>query len=526
MRGVQLLLILILFAVLLSACAPCGPARECPVTTDVVPAPMAPPTPGEGPWNMTLFHLNDQHAMFEAEPATWRDDRALVGGFVALKFHLDEQRAQATASLTLDAGDFMTGHPVCEIEMHGVLGGGLMDMINLLGIDAGVIGNHEFDLGRENARRLVAHANHPRMALDLRNERGDLEFPAEPIIFERGGLDVGVLGVTCAGLMDVCADSRVEGLVLDDQETVARRWIERLDPATDLIVMITHNGVAADTTLARKLVGSGVDVIVGGHSHTRLRSPLLIGDILVVQAGSRTTDLGRLDVWVENDRVVSYDGQLITTMAADRKGPSQLEALVDSFALRIEQEFGQQIGHLTTDWLRSGQGESNVGNWICDRLVEAAGADVALLNSGTLRKNFSAGPLTRLDIHQLMPFSNLLETFEIDGAGLERICLANARGAESGHHGILQVGGLRYTSTVVDGQVEMVEVLVGGQPLDHSRVYRVACPDYVVMKADLYLDMDKPETHSTGVTITDAIIAAVESTGDIVAQKDGRIARN
>ncbi len=515
MRGVFVLLILV--AALLTACAPTG-------GTTAVKS-IAPPAHGTGPWNMTIFHLNDQHAAFEAEPASWRDDHALVGGIVAVKSHLDEQRALSTASITLDAGDFMTGHPICDIEVGGVLGGGLMDMFNQLGLDAGVIGNHEFDLGRDNARRLAARANHPLMALDLRNENGELEFPAEPIILKRGDLDVGILGVTCAGLMDVCADSRVEGLVLDDQEDVARHWIKKLDPKTDLLVMITHNGVQGDTTLARKLVGSGLDVIVGGHSHTRLRHPLLIGDVLVVQAGSHATNLGRLDLRVEDDRIVSYDGRLIATMAAGRVTDPELVAMVEEYSTRIENEFGQEIGRLATDWRRTGRGESNVGNWICDNLMKAAGADVALLNSGTLRKNFNAGPLTRLDINQLMPFSNLLETFEIDGAGLEKICLTNARGAEEDRHGILQVGGLRYAYTVVDGEIEMLEITVGGQPLDLSRVYTVACPDYVAMKAGLYMGMDKPSTRSTGMTVTEAITAAVKQAGAIDAKKDGRIAR-
>ena len=89
-------------------------------------------------------------------------------------------------------------------------------------------------------------------------------------MLERGGLKIGMIGVTCADLYNVCADVRVAGLELDDQEKVVRRWIRELDPKTDLLVLITHDGVDRDTELARDLAGSGLDVIVGGHSHTRL----------------------------------------------------------------------------------------------------------------------------------------------------------------------------------------------------------------------------------------------------------------
>lgn len=508
-----------------AGCAPCGPAGACRAPAAAAPPSVPVPVPGDGPFNLTVLHVNDVHAAFTAEPAPWRDDGAPVGGVVALASHLAEQRAAAAASITLDAGDFMTGHPVCEIEVDGVKGGGLVDMLDALGIDAGVVGNHEFDLGRANARALAARADHPMMALDLRDETGALEFPAEPVVLRRGGLDVGVIGVTCAGLMDVCADSRVAGLVLEDQETVVRRWIRELDPRTDLLVLVTHNGVREDTTLARRLAGSGLDVIVGGHSHTRLEEPLRIGDVLVVQAGSRMKNLGRLDLRVEDDRVAAYAGRLIETTATGRAADPELQALVARYEELVDAEFGRVIGRLVEPWRRRGGGESNVGNWICDRLREAAGADVALLNSGTLRRDLPAGPLTRLDIHQLLPFGNLLETFEIDGRGLARICLANARAAEAERHGILQVGGLRYAYAVRDGEVELQEATVGGQPLDPDRVYTVACPDYVAMKARLYMDMDKPVTRSAGVTVTDAIIAAVEASGPIAAATDGRIRR-
>lgn len=523
------LLLTALLGLLLAAvgCAPCGPAGECALPADPTRAAAAPapPVPGDGPFDLTILHFNDVHAAFTAEPASWRDDRAPVGGVVALASHLEEQRAASAASITLDAGDFMTGHPICEIEVDGMKGGGFVDMLNRLGIDAGVVGNHEFDLGRANARALAARCDHPRMALDLVDESGALEYPAEPVVLRRGGLDVGVIGVTCAGLMDVCADSRVAGLELLDQEQVARRWIGKLDPDTDLLVLITHNGVQDDTTLARRLAGSGLDVIVGGHSHTRLEEPLLIGDVLVVQAGSRMTNLGRLDLRVEDDRVTGYAGRLIETTAAGREADPELQALVTRYDELVDARFGQVIGELTEPWRRRGGGESNVGSWVCDRLREAAGADVALLNSGTLRRNFDAGPLTRLDIFQLLPFANLLETFEIDGRGLERLCLANARNAEEDRHGILQVGGLRYAYRAEGGDVELLEVTVGGQPLDPDRVYTVACPDFVAMKARLYMDMDKPVTRSAGVTVTDAIIAAVEASGPIAAATDGRIAR-
>lgn len=509
-------------AILTAGCSTCPtPVCEAPAPAAVV----SPPVPGDGPWNLTVFHVNDSHVSYGSEPATWRDDRAPVGGIVALAAHLAEERAAAAPSVLLDGGDFMTGSPFGEMEDEGVRGAAWMDMLNLIGFDAGVIGNHEFDLGRANVRALAARANYPLMALDLRDESGDLELPQEPVVLERNGLKIGVIGVTCQGLMEVCAEPRVRGLHLDDQAATARRWAAKLDPATDLLILITHNGADTDTTLARDLAGSGIDLIVGGHSHTRLEAPLRIGNILVVQAGSKLKNLGRLDLRVADDRIVAYDGRLITLLAAGRRASPELEAAVAAADARVAAVYGRVVGELAVPWRRNGRHETDMGNWICDALRTAAGADVALLNSGTLRTNLEPGQLTLLDVHTLLPFSNMLETFEIDGAGLLRVAYANAAAAETRAHGILQVSGLAYVYRAVGDGVEIVSATVGGQPIDPERVYTVACPDFVAMQSEVYLDMVPPETRSAGGTVTDVIVAAIEAAGTIEAAEGGRITR-
>ena len=475
-------------------------------------------------WNLTIFHTNDMHGAFLPQPATWRDDEAEVGGMVALAWHLAEQRQTAPADLLLDAGDFMTGNPICDIADGGVQGAGFVAMMNALGYDAGVIGNHEFDLGRANARALAARATFPLLAADILNEQGEYEFPHKPLILARGGLKIGVMGISCTGLFRVTSASRTGGLSLRKQVTVVLEMIQELDPQTDLLVLITHNGVTGDKALARQLAGSGLDIIVGGHSHTRLKQPLEVEGIIIVQAGSKRKNLGRLNLLVQDDRVVAYDGRLISLTADGATAPSELTTLVAEYERRVLGEFGEVIGKLEGDWRRDGRKESNIGNYLCDRLRERADADVAFLNSGGIRKNLPAGPITILDVKEILPFANNLVTFDVTGAELMTLLQENARAALRGSHGILQVSGLRYVYRQVGDHVEVSEVGVGGKPLRKEKVYKVAAPDYVVSKADVYFGWQPPpEVNDLGVSLADVIIAAIVVDGNIRAEVDGRI---
>ena len=498
----------------------------------LVPAVMAPgqslaseaPALGAGPWNLTLFHTNDTHSYFLPRPAVWRDDGKMVGGVIPLAWHLKDQRKTATADLFLDAGDFMTGNPVCNLEEDGVPGVAVARMMTQLGYDAGVIGNHEFDVGRENIAALVPYFGFPLFAGDIVDEEGRPVFRREPVIMEKDGLKIGIMGFSCNGMEEVVAPSRFSGLAMTDQAELARKLVEDIDHKTDLLILITHNGVDGDKELAKQLEGSGIDIIVGGHSHSRLKQPVLEGGILIVQAGSKMTNLGRLDLKVEDDRVVEYSGRLIDLWSDGTHADPELTKLVQGYEHQVMAEFGQTIG-TAAQKLKKGRGESNLGNWLADVMRETGDADVGLLNSGGIRKAINAGPVTALDIHEMLPFANAVVTAELTDRQLAAVVQQNADAAVGGKHGILQVSGISYTYRSAPGgeTAELLEILVGGKPLAPGGVYKVAMPDFVAMMAHVYLNIEMPPVEDLGVTMAAAAIASIEKSGTITAKIEGRI---
>lgn len=484
------------------------------------------PVPAGGPWNLTIFHTNDTHSAFLPRPAHWRDDRKMVGGVIPLAWHLADQRRNAAPDVFLDAGDFMTGNPVCLLEEDGVPGVAIARMMTGLGYDAGVVGNHEFDVGADLTRRLVPHFGYPLFGGDIVDENGDPVFRREPLILTRDGLRIGILGFSCDGMAEVVTAAKLSGLRMASQAELARKLAAKLDPDTDLIILITHNGVDGDKVLASKLTGSGIDIIVGGHSHSRLKQPVLENGILIVQAGSKMTNLGRLDLQVADDRVVGYDGRLIDLWSDGTFGDDEFNKLVAGYEREVMDKYGRQIGVLATD-LRKGRGEHNLGDWLADCLRAEAGADVAFINSGGIRKSLNAGPITALDITEMLPFANNLIRLEMSGEQLAAIVQQNANAGVSGKHGILQVSGLSYVyQAAADGEgAEVTEVLVQGKPLRKDSTYLVAMPDFVAMMNDVYLQIELPIVDDLGVTLANVVVAAVEKAGTVSAPVKSRISR-
>jgi 2',3'-cyclic-nucleotide 2'-phosphodiesterase (5'-nucleotidase family) len=488
------------------------------------------PVSGDGPFQVTLFHTNDIHGSFLPEPATWRPDKAEVGGFVALARHLAaERRTAAAACLLVDGGDFMTGDPVTAIASDGVVGVAMAELMNLSGYDVGVIGNHEFDAGRANIARLAESFGYPLLAADLADTLGRPAFRAQPVILERGGLRIAVLGVSCAELRDLCPPSRISALELRDQAAVVQAQLADLVPRTDLQVLISHDGIEGDRALARGLAAAGLDVIVGAHSHTRLEEPQVVEGVVIVQAGSNLKNLGRLDLTLANGSVTTYRGGLVELTAAggDDAVPPALAAAVDRYRREVETVYGERVGELTATWRRNSRGESNLGSWICEAMRARAGTDVALLNSGGLRKDLPPGPITLLDIHQMLPFANELVVVELAGADLRRVAQANAQAAADGSYGILQVAGLAYAYRERAGAVELVETTVGGEPLRDDRIYSIALPDYVAVMSHVYLaDLKLPPYREVGATLCGVMVDAVRAAREpITSVLDGRMRR-
>jgi 2',3'-cyclic-nucleotide 2'-phosphodiesterase (5'-nucleotidase family) len=457
------------------------------------------------PREIVIFHTNDIHGHFTAEPAGRGGDHALIGGIDALSYDLDSLRHVYPHSLYVDAGDLMTGNPVCNIVYRGVKGGALQEMLHRCGIAAECLGNHEFDLGARHLREWIAASPYPVLCANLRDQSSDTLVTAAARMVNVNGVRVGLVGVLLDDLAGEVSSEALRPFVVDDAAASAQREIERLDPSTDLIVILSHMGVEADSLMATKL--HHADVIVGGHSHTRLEKPKRVNGIIIVQAGSYLKDLGVLRLQVEGDSVVSDSGFLVELRQPRNPPHNDAVRLADSLQTVIQSEYGQVIGYLQTAWRSSYYTGSNVGNWICDRLRARYQADVAFVNAGGIRGEIQRGPVTKLAVLQLLPFTNSVVLFDATPGDLRTLADEQARAQGLHTHGVLEMSGMKVTFSAHDSVVTVKNIEVDGKPLDENRSYRIVSIDYVAISQwNRHLGFKPHAVDTTGELLSDVIM--------------------
>ncbi len=490
--------------------------------------PAPPAAPGAAPAGaLTILHTNDMHGHFLPERASWIEGEPEIGGIELLDAWVRDARARAGgASLLLDGGDMLTGTPLTDEVVDGAGGGAMIELMEAVGYEAMALGNHEFDQGYDNLQAIVDAADFPIVSANIRAPDGSPAFRGQlpSIVLERGGISVGIIGATTEGLGSLVSTSMHDELVIQPVAEAVAAEIEALDPETDLIVVLSHIGVDSDRELARAV--DGIDLIVGGHSHTAME-PEQVGDTWIVQAGSYTRSLGVLELVVADDGIASFSGELVDMLpeaAPGAPGP-EVAALAGRWRETLDARYGEVLGAASATLGRSYTDECALGNWITDVLRQRTGADIAVYNAGGLRADLLEGALSLRAIYEVFPFGNEVVTFELSGPEVLGILLGNAQAQLGGESSYTSISGAELTWREHLGAPEVVEARVGGQPIDLSRSYVVATNSYVAEHARKKLHNSHPE-HLAGAGITVMEAAAEAARGGTIEPPDmGRIRR-
>jgi 5'-nucleotidase / UDP-sugar diphosphatase len=478
-----------------------------------------------GPVDLTILHVNDTHGRVLPYLEKTVDPASNVSGSAYLAALVEQERARnPQGTLLLSAGDMFQGTPISNVFR----GEPMIAAMNAIGFDAMALGNHEFDWGMDALQALRQKALFPFLTANIADSAGKGPAGAVPyVVVERKGLKIAVIGLTTTEVAYTTKPGYVRDLKVLKPETVLPGLVQRVrSEGARMVVVLSHIGFEEDKTLARAV--DGIDVIVGGHSHTAVKEPVRVGRTVVVQAGWNGIYLGtlrcRLNPEAGEDARLSAEGGLTLVSAGPgRPYDGKVAQMIEAYNVKIKTEFAEVVGETAVDLITSKTSETNIGNLMTDAMREAANADIAFQNSGGFRVNLPKGKLTMEHVYTLLPFDNTLVSMDLPGSAV----LALLEQSGGGEYGFLQMSGasVAYDMTKPAGS-RVMRALVSGKPLDPARTYRVATNDFAASGGDRLLPFKEGRNLVYGDELRDVFVAYLKGRSPVSPGVEGRIVVN
>ena len=456
---------------------------------------------------LRMFYTNDTHGTYLPRSYSTANGKLHLGGYSELDYILTRQRQEVKRSLYVDAGDEQTGSIFSSLTYNGAIGGAVNEVFNLLQLDAACYGNHEFDQSYSNTMALTKIAKYPFISTNLEDKKSGKPLTGVPYtIIKRDSLRIGVLGLTLLELPEKVKATNVRTIDILPYKAAIDKYITELDQATDLIVVLTHMGVEADSLLALSL-DNRIDIIVGGHSHTILEEPLVVNNILILQTGAYLLNLGQIDLDVTGDRIAHYKNQLIPVNVTTQMPPTEVSRFVDKIKGQIDSDLNVVIGTIPVDWIPDKYQETAVSKWQAEALrkqyADIYHPDIAMINCGGIRRSILKGDVTLKDMTEMLPFNNTITLFSCKGSDLITFYRLNEEHKVSKPYDIVQATPMGWTDAAKTGLDK--DFSVDGNKLIPDKTYRIVSHDYLAGQWDKYLGFEPFDVYDTGDLILDAI---------------------
>jgi 5'-nucleotidase/UDP-sugar diphosphatase len=470
-------------ALILPACAGLSPKPgPSPVQAAAVP----------GETRIVIFHSNDVHGRIDA--------------FAKVKTILDAERKTGADVFYVSAGDNFTGDPV--IDRYDPPGEPMMDILGRLGLALLCPGNHEFDYGLGPLRRMATRI--PMVSANIEAPKSLFpELRPWTILKTRTGAKLVVFGLIQVepgnGLPSTHPD-KVKGLRFSEPLAKALE-LKNLGENGQALIALTHIGHDQDLLLARQM--PEIDVIIGGHSHTRVDPAVTVNGVLITQAGSGNMFLGRIDLVLKDGRVAGKQGRLID-LGQVKEEDAAIKALVAEY--RKNPAMARVLAQAPLEI----SGANALGSLMTDAMRKVHGLDIAFQNNGGIRVGRLPKTITLRDVYTLDPFGNAVVEMAMTPAEIKDLI----RSAFEKRGDIdLQVSGISYVVRT-DAAQKVREILLklpDGSPLPEDKTYRVGLSSYV---ASSYGFARKDPGRSLQSTTADALILYLEKGADLSLYKD------
>ncbi|NLL92438.1 MAG: bifunctional metallophosphatase/5'-nucleotidase [Ruminococcaceae bacterium] len=422
---------------------------------------------------LILLHSNDLHGDFLAEEI----DEGLLGGISMLSGYINSVRNEFDNAVYCIAGDMLQGS-IIDSEFKGL---STIEIMNLLGPDVASIGNHEIDYGLAHLLFLERCARFPIVCANLfiKNPYTRLFHPH--VILEKAGMRIMFIGIITSDIMHGMSKDVLSSFVdvVDAANEVGKICNAWRTTDIDLTVLLTHIGFEEDKKLAQLLDPSwGVDLIIGGHSHTVLEQPEKVNGILIAQAGVGTDQIGRFDLTIDMDSnsIASYNWQLIPIDDSACPHDEKIVEAIHRFKDETDKKYNRIICTLARPLTHPGRyQETELGNLLSEVLRDALEVDIVLLGSGGIRKDSVPAVITYGELMELFPYDDKMFRLKVTGAQFKKMVSYTLRDEmlQGGHTEFYQYSKeLRITFDKTTKSFTRFDFR--GEPIQDDAIYNVA----------------------------------------------------
>jgi 2',3'-cyclic-nucleotide 2'-phosphodiesterase (5'-nucleotidase family) len=507
---------------------------------------------------ITVVFSNDVHGGIDRTEARFMNDEfppPLGGGASAATLITQlrqEAQKQGEGFLLLDAGDIFSG------TLIGSQTGGkaVIEYMNAVGYNAMSVGNHEFDQGLDNLKALIATAQFPVLSANLLDSTGQpVDFVKPYIILEVNGLRVAIIGLTTHATRSMSSPSHLQGLQFGDEVQAATKAIAQARAeGAEFVIALSHlglpysweegfrrlqereksnfegSGAVNDMELARRV--PGLDVLFSGHIHVGYREPWVdpVTHVPCFQNYGRGSGLGlvKLKINRATGKLAGWEsfadeGALATLFLEEFTPDTSVDRMIRQKADALAAVYQRPIAQATVTISRAGDGESPLGNLVTDAWREHLDADLAITNSGGLRDDLPPGNVTLQEIFNVLPFGNSLVVITLRGDEFRNLLKRKISADRIG----FALSGCRLTIdlSLPEGQ-RIIEITIGGQPLQDDRTYKLATTEYLRegnSRFEALAAVPDDRVTYTGILEREAVGEYIAKLGVLEGKMDGRV---
>jgi 2',3'-cyclic-nucleotide 2'-phosphodiesterase (5'-nucleotidase family) len=491
--------------------------------------------------DVQLLGINDFHGQLNT---VTKIGTRQAGGVDYLAAYLREREKQNPNTLLVQAGDMVGGSPPISALLQDEP---TINILNTLGFDVGTIGNHEFDEGVDEMKRLIyggyhektgnfKGANFPYVAANAYDKKtGKLLLP--PFTIKKvKGMPIGFIGVVTTETEKIVMPAMIENVRFTDEVEAINKYTKVLKRmGVKSIVVLAHNPGVTDTDgnttgdLVRLAENTDkeVDVIFGGHNHAYVNGN--VNGKLLVQAYSYGSAFADVDLKIDRKTkdIVEKKAEIITTFRDAIQPDPQIKQMVDNYAQQVAPLVNQLVGKsaVALDRTQSPAGESNLGNLIADAQRQAMDGQIAFMNPGGIRNDLDAGDITWGELYNIQPFGNELRKMTLTGKDIRDLLNMQWQADKTR---MLQISGITYTwdaSKPVGSRIVEMK-LANGEVISDDKTYTVVANAFIASGGDGFTAFKNGTNIVPGPVDLDALVNYVKSSKEpISSQIEGRITK-